>query len=74
MNEPISVWKFYDAPEKYRKLSGHGGDEDWLAFIPSSTGYDYVGWCDPDMLGQFGCCDIEEHKVKGGVVRIGAHA
>lgn len=37
---PILVWRFYDAPEEYRALSGHGGDEDWLAFVPDEIGTD----------------------------------
>lgn len=38
---PIKVWHFYDAPEEYRALSGHGGDEDWLAFVPDEVGLDW---------------------------------
>lgn len=31
---PIIVYKFDDAPEILKKLSLHGGDEDWLFEIP----------------------------------------
>ena len=68
---PILAWAFYDAPKAYRDLSPHGGDEDWVAFIPDS----FRG--DPVFIDQhtpFGCCSVSEHKVEGGTVRIGAHA
>ena len=29
-----TVWRFCDAPQEYQDLSGAGGDEDWLAFVP----------------------------------------
>ena len=31
----IKVWRFEDAPKKYRALSTNGGDEDWIAFVPA---------------------------------------
>lgn len=30
-SEPITVWPFQEAPQEYRDLSPHGGDEDCLA-------------------------------------------
>ena len=30
----ILVFHFEDAPEALRQLSGHGGDEDWIAVVP----------------------------------------
>lgn len=68
----IIVWPFYDAPAAYRLLSNHGGDEDWLAFVPDSLRDEWIGWMDTGT--PFGVCEVEEHKVDGGVVRIGAHA
>ena len=68
----IKVWSFEDAPQEYRDLSCHGGDEDWIAFVPESMKDDYIGWMEEGT--SFGCCDVEEHVIKGGVVRIGAHA
>lgn len=65
------VWPFRDAPQGYRALSPHGGDEDWVAFIP----HGFRG--DPTFMGQetdFGRCNVSEHPVAGGTVRIGAHA
>jgi hypothetical protein len=68
----VQVWHFHDAPPELRALSGHGGDEDWLALIPASMVGDYFPWME---AGPFGCCDVSEHVLDGGsVVRIGAHA
>ena len=69
----IRVWRFEDAPEQFRKLSGHGGDEDWVALVPACMAGEYIGWIDNG--GPFGCCDVEEHMLPDGrEVRIGAHA
>ncbi len=70
-NQVILVWRFEDAPEAYRELSPHGGDEDWLAYVPSSLCEEYIGWLE---YGPFGCYQITEHKVDGGTVKIGAHS
>ena len=72
MSEPIQLWRYGDAPKEYQDLSEHGGDEDWIAFMPDSFSY---GW--PLFLDEgtsFGCCSVSEHKVEGGTIRIGAHA
>lgn len=71
----IQVWAWDDAPDEFRALSPHGGDEDWVAFIPQPV-YDSHGgnfpWCESG--SRFGVCDVSEHEVTGGVVRIGAHS
>lgn len=73
MKNPILVWRFEDAPEQYQKLSPHGGDEDWIAVIPPDVTDAYIAWMDEGT--PFGCCDVEEIKLEGGIrVRIGAHA
>lgn len=72
--KPIQVWPFYQAPKKYQKLSRHGGDEDWIAFVPAAT-YRKIGH--PDWMSDgtpFGRCDVSEHGQADGVVFIGAHA
>ena len=71
MGKAIRVWRFDHAPERYQALSDHGGDEDWLAFIPDEYIGMYIGWLDSP---SFGCCRISKHLVRGGVVWIGAHA
>ena len=68
----ILVWRFWDAPIAYRELSPHGGDEDWVAFVPQTLVGNYIGWLEPG--GSFGRCDVSVHDVEGGEVHIGAHA
>jgi hypothetical protein len=71
MHNTIFVWQFHDAPDQYKALSRHGGDEDWLAFVPASLFGTYISWIEG---GRFGICDVEEYEVNGGTVYIGAHA
>ena len=68
----IMVWPFHSAPAAYRALSGHGGDEDWIAYVPN----DFPGGQPSWMLSgsSFGCCDVSKHEADGGRVYIGAHA
>ncbi len=72
MTEPIKVWRWRDAPEDYRALSRHGGDEDWVALIPKG----YLGgppeWAESGT--PFGHCDVSQHFTNDGMVLIGAHA
>ncbi len=68
----VKIWQFEYAPIEYIDLSPHGGDEDYVAFIPDSL-IDYA-W---DFLEEgtlFGCCSVSKHVVEGGEVWIGAHA
>lgn len=72
--KPIQIWPFNQAPKRYQKLSQHGGDEDWIAFIPHAT-YKKIG--QPGWMysgSNFGCCDVSEHVHKDGMIFIGAHA
>lgn len=69
---PIVVWRFDDAPKEYQGLSPHGGDEDWLALVPSCMSGEIIGWLEPGSM--FGRCDVSQHKVEAGTVFIGAHA
>lgn len=74
LNPPaIRVWRFDQAPAIFQQLSPHGGDEDWLAFVPFDVQRrGNIGWLEGGT--PFGCCDVSEHEVLGGVVYIGAHA
>lgn len=72
MRVPIMVWRFHEAPQEFQDLSGHGGDEDWLAFVPSQYGDEYLPWAESGT--RFGVCDVSQHEVNGGRVLIGAHA
>jgi hypothetical protein len=67
----IRVWRFRDAPEDLQALSTNGGDEDWLAFVPDHLADQWIGWLESG--GSFGCCDVDEFPIRGGVVRIGSH-
>jgi len=69
----IHVWRFKDAPEEYKLLSPAGGDEDWLAFVPSHyTNEDvYLRWLEDGYFDT--CCDPYIIPVKGGRVYIGCH-
>lgn len=73
VEEPIKIWPFYDAPEEYRSLSTHGGDEDWLALLPPFYKDQYIPWMEEG--SSFGCCEVSEHTLPNGyIVKIGAHA
>lgn len=73
VDKAILVWSFDDAPEEYRALSPHGGDEDWLALIPADLNDAYIPWMETGST--FGCCDVSEHNLADGrQVRIGAHS
>ena len=68
----IYLWRFAEAPPAFRALSKHGGDEDYLAYVPQ-------GVCPPWWMeapsAAFGACDVSRHEVPGGAtVYIGAHA
>lgn len=72
LEKQIFVWRFDDAPPDLRALSPHGGDEDWVTFIPEALEGVWIGWAEKGT--SFGCCEVSEHAVPGGKVRIGAHA
>ena len=68
----IQVWKWEDAPQAFRKLSQHGGDEDWVAFVPQALKDETIWWMEEGT--PFGVCDVYSYPVEGGIIRIGAHA
>ena len=71
----IRVWAWEDAPQELRALSGHGGDEDWVALLPPKHAGRWIGWMDSG--SSFGCFDVSTHthpELPGYEVRIGAHA
>jgi hypothetical protein len=71
--QAIKVWRWKDAPKKYRALSRHGGDEGWVALVPKGLAAEPVGWMEEG--SPFGYCSVSEHALPNGdVVRIGAHA
>ena len=77
----IEIWKFANAPEYYRKLSKHGGDEDWIALVPEGLMGEllvdvFFGGSFPNTrYNPFGCSSIESHLLTSGdMIYIGAHA
>ncbi len=73
---PILVWRWAHAPEKYKKLYNHAGDEEWLAYIRKD--YIYEEWVEYAMSdernGPFGGCHISVHKLDNGdEIRVGSH-
>jgi hypothetical protein len=68
----IRVWRFSDAPAEFRALSPHGGDEDWVAYIPKALCEEWIGWMEPGTA--FGCCHVSRHAVQGGIIKIGSHS
>ena len=71
VNESLraSLWSFCDAPQEYRDLSGHGGDEDYVLFVPDG----FIGYID-NIVRAIGEDDTSEHPVAGGTIYIGAHS
>lgn len=80
----IRIWPWDLAPEEFKKLSRHGGDEDWVIYVPETlrkadlvpailwlplnTDDDSIDW-----IKGFGWSDV--HRLdNGGYVIITAHA
>lgn len=69
----IQVWRWKDAPQEFRALSQHGGDEDWVALVPKELADYPISWMEDGTA--FGWCSVDSHTLESGdVVRIGAHA
>lgn len=70
---PICVWRFEYAPDWIKELSPHGGNEDWVAILPSGYRSNWAPWMGDGT--PFGVCSVSEIALPDGrVVRIGAHA
>lgn len=73
MGEPatVVVWPWSDAPEEYRAMSQHGGDEDWVVFIPKGIATPFH--MDDSYLTHWG--HVDWHTLDSGAsVVIYAHA
>lgn len=69
----IQVWRWEDAPADLQDLSDHGGDEDWVAFVPPALKGIRLDWAQSGT--QFGICDVQViEREDGSTVYIGAHA
>jgi hypothetical protein len=64
-----TLWAFSDAPQEYKDISTHGGDEDYVLFVPVG----FKGYID-NVVAAIGVCDTSKHRVAGGTVYIGSHA
>lgn len=53
----ICVWEWEKAPEEFRKLSRHGGDEDGIAIIPPQ--YEEIPYWLSRMWDNYGDPQIE---------------
>ena len=79
MNNYLKIWQWEDAPEEYRKLSGHAGDEDWVMLAPKYIGQYWplaleavIRGDEDSYLNHFG--HVDRHELPEGVVVIFAHA
>lgn len=74
----ILIWPFDDAPPELQWLSEHGGDEDWLAYVPAAMCGPLARFDEgnlPQWVGGLGCCSVDcHHLADGALVYIGAHA
>ncbi len=70
---PIIIWPFDKAPEELQNLSTNGGDEDWLALVPTSLlEENFISWLE---VPHFGCSSVDRFKLPNGfTVVIGCHA
>lgn len=76
----LTIWHFEDAPEQYKALSQHGGDEDWVLFAPKGTEFGYWPYALENVLDgsedsyhvPFG--HVDRHVLPEGTVVIFAHA
>ncbi len=59
----IILWRFEDAPAYLRKLSTHGGDEDWLAIIPDSVGNEYPLTLVVDYIHHCECYELGDDRI-----------
>lgn len=68
----ICVFKWDHAPQALKDLSRHGGDEDWVAFLPANLSGEDIPWI---RRGGFGSCSVDTIWFEDGSrVCIGAHA
>ena len=75
-NNTILIWPWDSAPESLKILSHHGGDEDWVAWVPNSY-RQFVSYDDGVLWSNVlprASCDCQEIEFLNGAVYISAHA
>ena len=74
MRSAIRIWPWDGAPKKYKRLSMHGGDEDFVVLL---RGLDGPGEDEMRcvLIDKITVCDASRHVMSNGdVVYITAHA
>jgi hypothetical protein len=75
MAKVYRIWEFEDAPEEYRKLSEHGGDEDFIVELPEGITQDDVRYRVEMMIERLTVCDAQWRRAENGRwIVITAHA
>lgn len=69
----VKIWPFEYAPEKYKKLSYHGGDEDWVIEYPKDPSFFQLSYFE-NIADRLTVCDYQEIEVDGVTVIITSHA
>lgn len=67
----IKIWDWPNAPEEYQALSPHGGDEDYIVFVPIQLAHGQLDYM-LDNRPHYG--DEEPIIVPNGHIYIHAHA
>jgi len=75
MEKFYRIWRFADAPEEYRKLSEHGGDEDFVIELPAEMTPEKVPYPVEMAVERMTVCDAHWCKSENGRwIVITAHA
>ena len=57
----VILWHFSDAPEKYKNLSCHGGDEDYVILVPKQMDSEDGAWY---IVERLTVCDFQSFDVE----------
>lgn len=68
----VMLWDWDDAPPELKALSPHGGDEDWVALVP--TNYRESSPVLYSLLERWTDNEPSVHETQWGKVYIAAHA
>ena len=65
----VIIYPFHEAPKRFKELSTHGGDEDWV-IVCGKEFRDTARY----IADRLAVCDLEEHETDAVIVFITAHA
>lgn len=69
----IEIWRFDDAPQEWRELSQHGGDEDYIVLMDTLLAD--TSWIGEVVVERVTVCNRERYDLPGGqTIFITAHA